>query len=102
MKLAWEPWDNTNALTATGESDTYLIVRDQTGVLLTRWYPSANLGAAILQIALTTIRIQAQAQADVDAAIARLRRMAQEYESGVDVTGQPAWQHNYRWVQPVE
>lgn len=100
--LAWAPWENTNALTAAGESSTYLIARDEDGVTLTRWHPGADLGAAIVQIALTTIRIPARSPGDVSVAVSRLKLVAAQYESGRSVFGQPAWQPNYRWIQPVE
>jgi hypothetical protein len=105
MKLEWNRLPGYPGELATGQDWTYLITANdqETVVVLTRWEPQDNLLSTDVSIArqAALYAIYARAYGVVpgagDAAVAHLRKLAQRYESGLDVAGEPAW-HGYSAV----
>jgi hypothetical protein len=101
MKLEWIKLPDGGEL-AAGQDWTYLITLDGKGTMaaLTRWEtgPGAMHIDIARQAALHAIRYGGVFTAGAEATettLAHLRRSAQEYESGLDVIGQPAWWHGH-------
>src|SRR6476661_8604306 len=100
MDLTWIE-TGQDGLEARGDSWTYLIAWDDRTVVLTRYdtYYSGpgrhgrERDAALVarQAALTAIQICTGDGPTRMAALASVRTAAQMFESGLDVTGQPAW-----------
>jgi hypothetical protein len=105
VTLNWDRLPDGTEL-ACGTGWTYLIARDDRTVTLTRW-ETASSGLAAGSIAYPGMAVARQAalyaiqlggaygafSGTADAIAGHLREAAQEYESGRDVTGQPAWRH---------
>lgn len=103
--LEWNRLPGSTSELAAGDDWTYLITQDDRAVVLTRWETGPNPAAyeVARQAALYAIRIGGAfgLSPEADAAvIAHLRSAAQQYESGIDVDGQPAWRHGYRVPEP--
>lgn len=93
---------------AEGTDWVYLIAKDERIVVLTRWeprrddhhelsWPPSDAEVA-RQAALHAIQLGGAYGSFPDAATAvssHLKQAAQAYESGLDVTGYPAWRHGY-------
>jgi hypothetical protein len=90
-EMDWIVQDQGGML-AHGRADDYLIIGDDYGVILTRWSHDADRVAAIRQAVVNTIRVYVGTTPEDEF---RLRRLAQSYEDGQPVAGQPAWQHGY-------
>jgi hypothetical protein len=98
--LEWVRGPGGSSELAAGDDWTYLITHDDRGMVLTRWEGYADISDADVarQAALYAIRIDGALEVVPEAAIAlaaHMRSAAQQYESGLDVTGQPAWWHGY-------
>jgi hypothetical protein len=107
MELNWESAPGAGGgLIAYGTAWAYLIISDSRYVVLTRYYRtycqpglySRDVAAAgvACQSALYAIKLGGAWEVlpeTAEATAAHLRQAAQEYESGEDVTGQPAWRH---------
>jgi hypothetical protein len=97
MNLKWNKLPGGSEM-AIGADWTYLIARDDNTVVLTRWDTGPNPAAheVASQAALYAIQLggpYSAAPVTADIAAGHLMRAAQEYESGLDVTGQRAWWH---------
>jgi hypothetical protein len=83
---------------ACGDGWTYLITRNDSFVVLTRWDTGPNPAAHEIasQAALYAIRLGGPYGESPDTAevtAVHLMRVAQAYESGLDVTAERAWRH---------
>jgi hypothetical protein len=95
MTLKWADPDSGGFL-AHGAGEDYLIVWDAHMAVLTRWRRSSGKVAAARQAALNAIQLGGAYDIVPDVTegvIARLKRAAQEYEAGLDVSAYPAWRH---------
>lgn len=97
MILEWNTLPGGGEM-ACGTDWTYLVARDDNTVVLTRWDtgpdPAAHEVAS--QAALYAIQLggaYGEFPGVVGVTVVHLKRAAQEYESGRDVTGQRAWWH---------
>jgi hypothetical protein len=102
--LEWVCGPGGSSELAAGDDWTYLIAHDDRAMVLTRWEGYADMSDADVarQAALFAIRIGGAFDAvpEAGAALAaHMRDTAQQYESGIDVTGQPAWWHGYSPAQ---
>ena len=102
--LQWTPLDGGSEL-SSGQDWVYLITRDAGRLVLTRWEPEPNqLGWEVArQAALHAIQLGGAWDVVPEttvAIIAHMKDMAQQYESGLDVIGQPAWAHGYQAARP--
>lgn len=86
-------------LAAHGEDWTYLIMHDDRAVVMTRFHQGPDYREVAAQAARYAIQIGGAYDEVPEAAagvIAHMKRAAQVYESGGDVTGQPAWRHKHQ------
>ena len=98
--LEWNQLPGDPGELACGDSWTYLITRDDRAVVLTRWETGPNPAAyeVACQAAMYAIRFSGAygvVPEAGDVTVAHLRKLAQQYESGLDVAGEPAWRHGY-------
>jgi hypothetical protein len=78
---------------AVGTDETYLIAADDRHVVLTRFTTGAGQVPETTQAALNAILL-ANPLPDAEAVTRQhMRRVAQQFEDGQDLDGQPAWQH---------
>lgn len=82
-------------LEAHGTDWTYLVIRDDRTVVLTRFEAVPDFIEVARQAALHAIQIRGAYEVVPETAVsvaARLKQDAQQYESGLDLSW-PAWQH---------
>lgn len=92
--LTWRPVPDGTAEIALGKRWRYLIADDGRSLILTRTAITAVVWSAAAEGALNAIALRYAGRPDTDAAQRTyLRRLAQEYEDGQDMPGQPAWRH---------
>lgn len=94
MTLSWNEI-SAGILEAHGDDWTYVITQDDRQIVLTRWDAGILINAAA-QAALNAISIGGAYKEVPEAArgvITHMKQAAQQYESGLDVTGYPAWWH---------
>jgi hypothetical protein len=102
VKLEWNQMPDGTGELASGDDWVYLIAADDRAMVLTRWEVAPaglSRSGVARQAALFAIRIGGAFDAvpEAGAALAaHMRDTAQQYESGIDVTGQPAWWHGYQ------
>jgi phosphatidylserine decarboxylase len=90
--------EGRGSLLARGADCVYLITGNERIVVLTRWRGGDGPVSVARQAALNAIQIGGAWDAVPEAVagvIGHLKQAAQQYESGLDVTGQPAWWHGH-------
>jgi len=111
--LQWDQLRDRGPEIASGDSWTYLVAADDRNVVLTRYVTEyhgpgrhgreADAADVARQAALYAIQIGGAYEAVPEAAAGvtwHLKHAAQAYESGGDVTGQPAWRHEDQRAGP--
>lgn len=98
MTLEWNTLHDGAEL-ACGDHWTYLITSDDRNLVLTRWENSPLALHHEVAAQASRYAIQLGGAWDVfpdtiAGVTGHLKRSAQEYESGLDVTGYPAWWHS--------
>jgi hypothetical protein len=108
MKLDWTERAPGGALVAHGEAWTYLIAHNDRNAVLTRYGTSysgpgragreQDAARVAREAALYAIQLGGAWDTVPEAVagvVVHLQESAQAYESGLDVTGQPAWWHGH-------
>jgi hypothetical protein len=87
-------------LQAQGDDWMYLIADDSRRVVLTRFDP--GVPHSVLSVARQAALYAVSSGGDATmppgvrhAVTARFRRLAQQYEAGIDIDSEPAWRHGY-------
>lgn len=109
MNLNWAE-TGQDSLEARGRSCTYLLAWNERMIVLTRYGSEyygpgrhgreADAASVARQAALTAMQVPVEDGPSRRAAIAWARNTAETFESGLDVIGQPAWQHKQKGSIP--